>query len=163
MDFQLVRAKMAYSFRGQYEAKVDSKSRLALPSGLRQSLPEQVQLVVTNSIFRGKKCLDVYTWDEWVSLEEKIAKLPSLNANVQAFQRFYLSAGHVLQMDNQNRILVPKTLKLYANIKDKVQLVGMGKKFEIWDSKSWSSLSSDIAASFDEILENVALLEEGEN
>ena len=141
-------------------AKIDAKSRLALPVGVRTSLGENKKLVVTNSIYRNKKCLDLYTLDAWLVLEEKIAKLPSLNANVQAFQRFYLSAGTVIELDGQNRLLIPKNLKLFAGIDLDLVLVGMGSKLEIWNKNSWETLQIELSGNFEEILAGVSLLEE---
>ncbi len=150
----------ATPFRGQFLAKIDAKSRLALPVTVRNSLPDSKRLVITNSIYKNKKCLDLYTLEAWLKLEEKIAKLPSLNANVQAFQRFYLSAGSVIDMDGQNRLLVPKNLKQFAGIDLDLVLVGMGNKLEIWDKSSWETLQIELSSNFEQILAGVSLLEE---
>ena len=153
----------AQPFRGQFLAKIDAKSRVALPVGVRSSLPENKQLVVTNSIYRNRKCLDLYTLEAWLTLEEKIAKLPSLNANVQAFQRFYLSAGIIIEMDAQNRLLLPKNLKQFAGLDVELVLVGMGNKLEIWNQDSWDGLQAELSLSFEEIVAEVSSLEEGED
>jgi len=156
---QLIEAKMAYVFRGQFLAKMDAKSRLAIAASLRSSLSDGANLVVTKSIYMQKKCLDVYTWEAWQKLEERIAALPSLNVNIQAFQRFYLSAGQPVQLDKQNRILLPKHLKEYAALDTEVVLVGMGEKFEIWPQLTWDTLSEDLAQQFATIQAGVASLE----
>lgn len=152
----------AQPFRGQFLAKIDAKSRLALPVAIRTSLPENKRLVVTNSIYRNRKCLDLYTLEAWLALEEKIARLPSLNANVQAFQRFYLSAGIIIEMDAQNRLLLPKNLKSFAGLDLDLVLVGMGNKLEIWNKNSWDDLQTELSISFEEIVAGVSELEEGQ-
>ncbi len=150
---------MAYNFRGQFLAKMDDKSRLAIPAGLRTFLSEGEELVVTNFIYQQQSCLDVYSKSAWQNLENRIHQLPSLNADVQAFQRFYLSAGQAVGLDKQNRILIPKALKDYANLGAEVCLVGMGEKFEIWDASKWQKLNQSLAKSFESIMAGVAALE----
>lgn len=147
-------------FRGQFLAKIDAKSRLALPVAIRSVISDSKKLVLTNSIYRNKKFLDLYTFEAWLELEEKIQKLPSLNANVQAFQRFYLSAGTVLEMDGQNRLLIPKQLKAFAGLDAELILVGMGSKLEIWDQASWEDLQVELSTNFEDIVANVSSLDE---
>ncbi len=154
---------MVNLFRGRFEAKVDQKSRVALAAGLRQSLPEDdLRLVITNTQYKKQNALDVYSYAAWLELEERMNTLPKLNAKVQAFRRFYLSAAQVVEPDAQNRFLIPKSLKDYANIDTEVILVGMGEKFELWNKLSWNSIHNELSENFEDILAGVAELE-GEN
>jgi MraZ protein len=147
-------------FRGRFEIKIDPKGRLSLPPAYRQSLPLQSpQLIVTNSRFRGKSCLHVYTLQEWEKLERKIAKLSSLKAEVQAFSRFYLSGGQLVDVDAQNRILIPASLRKFAGLDGGAVLVGLGDKFEIWSSDGWSSIFESLTENFEETMESVANLD----
>lgn len=152
---------MATKFRGQFAAKIDVKSRLALPVAVRSVLSEEQQkIVITNSLFKNRRCLDVYSFESWQKLEEKIENLPNLNANVQAFQRFYVSAGQVVEMDAANRVLIPKNLRAFAGIETETILVGMGNKFEIWDLKTWQDLNEELAVNFEDILASVSKFDE---
>lgn len=147
-------------FRGRFEIKLDPKGRLLLPSAYRQLLPgHHPELVVTNSRYRHRSCLDVYSAGEWEKLERRIAKLSSLRAEVQAFNRFYLSGGQPLEVDAQNRILVPQSLRRYAALDTQVVLVGLGSKFEIWSQESWNAIHDQLTESFEDTLNAVAALE----
>jgi MraZ protein len=149
------------AFRGRFEIKLDVKGRLSLPSAYRQILPEQSpQLIVTNSRFRDQSCLHVYTLSEWEKLERKIARLSSLKAEVQAFSRFYLSGGQLLEVDAQSRILIPQSLRRFAGLDAQAVLVGLNDKFEVWSQKSWSSIYEQLTESFEETLDAVASLED---
>src|SRR5262245_34021924 len=117
--------------RGRFEIKLDPKGRLSLPQGLRVGLPGQ-RIVITNSRYRGLSCLDVYSLGEWQKLERRIGRLSSLRAEVQAFNRFYLSGGQTVEVDAQNRILIPQGLRRFSGLESEVVLVGLGSKFEIW-------------------------------
>lgn len=138
---------------------MDPKGRLSLPSSFRSVLPKGEPLVITNSQYKGARCLDVYSLGQWEALEARIQKLSPLKAEVQAFQRFYLAGGQVVEPDNQGRIITPQSLRQYAGVESELVLVGMGAKFEIWSAAAWTQLYSGLAQNFDETLAAVAQLE----
>jgi MraZ protein len=150
-------------FRGRFEIKLDPKGRVSLPPAFRQVLPtlpnQNPQLIVTNSRYRGKSCLHAYSLAEWERLERRIAKLSSLKQEVQAFSRFYLSGGQLVEVDGQNRILVPQSLRRFSGLDSQVVLVGLGEKFEIWSQESWTSIYEDLSESFEDTMNAVAGLE----
>lgn len=159
-------------FRGRFDLKQDEKGRINFPNSFRAGLDgskladasrrplRDQQLVITNGYTKGFKYLDVYTKTAWKTLENKISKLPSLKAEVQAFQRFYLSGGQELQLDKNNRILIPLGLREYAELESDVVLVGMNNKFEIWSKKMWTKFHDKVTENFDETLAAIAQLEE---
>lgn len=152
---------MTRLLRGRFDCKVDAKGRLSLPSSLRSQLSSKTtQLVMTNSLFKGRKCLDVYPEEEWKKLEKRIASLPSLRVEVQAYQRFYLSAGQSIEVDGHHRVLIPQTLRKFAELDEELVIVGMGSKFEIWSASKWLELQEELSLQFDDIQAAVAALEE---
>jgi MraZ protein len=148
-------------FRGRFEVKVDPKFRLILPASFREVLrhSSDSRMVVTNSQYQGKRCLDAYPFSEWAKLEKKIAKLPQLKVEVQSFQRFYLSGGHPVEIDANSRLLIPPTLRTYAAIQSEVVLVGFANKFEIWSQETWSGLFDNLAQDFSQTLAAVSEIE----
>lgn len=154
-------------FRGRFEIKLDPKGRLLIPVGYRQLLPSdstgKSQIIVTNNRYRGKSCLHAYSLAEWEKLERNIARLSSLKAEVQAFSRFYLSGGQPCDVDAQNRVLVPQSLRKFAGLEGPLVLVGLGNKFEIWSESTWNSIYEDLTENFEETLAAVADLENGES
>jgi MraZ protein len=146
-------------FRGRFEIKIDPKGRLSLPSAYRPQAPQAPSLIITNSRYLGKSCLHVYTLAEWEKLERKINKLSSLKPEVQAFNRFYLSGGQLVEVDSQNRILVPQSLRKFAVLETQAVLVGLGSKFEIWAQDTWSQIYSNLTESFEATMDAVARLD----
>ncbi len=140
-------------FRGRFETRLDPKGRLSLPSTYRS---ETSSLIVTNSRFRSRSCLHVYTSDEWEKLESKIGGLSALQAEIQAFSRFYLSGGQVVELDAQGRFSIPLSLRRYAGLEADIMLVGLGDKFEIWAQDQWSAVYSELTETFEETLNAVA-------
>jgi len=149
---------MTTHFRGRFELKVDPKFRLTLPASFRHTLDStsDSRMVVTNSQYQGKRCLDAYPFPEWKKLESRIARMPQLKLEVQNFQRFYLSGGHLIEADAQSRLLIPPTLRSYANIQNEVVLVGFARKFEIWAVEAWKSLFDNLAQDFSQTLASIA-------
>ncbi|MCB0408050.1 MAG: division/cell wall cluster transcriptional repressor MraZ [Bdellovibrionales bacterium] len=151
---------MTKLFRGRFDCRVDQKGRIIFPSTLRDALPQNsLDFVVTNGLSSQKKFLDIYLKSDWDKLEDKISQMPSLNKNVQIYQRFYLSGGQGCSLDGQNRLNLPLNLRKYADVQSDVVLVGMGHKIELWPSQLWEQVQEDMAKEFDSVLANVADLE----
>lgn len=148
-------------FRGRFDCKLDPKGRFYLPSAykLAFSTKAKKEIVVTTNLYQGRKCLDVFTLKNWEKLEKRIASLPQLNSSVQAFRRFYMSSGQVLKVDSQSRITIPQSLSEYASLQGEIVLVGMGDKFELWSTPSWSELHSQMAMSFEQVVSDIANIE----
>lgn len=153
---------MIHSFRGRFEIKADPKGRLSLPVAFRDSRDkENTRLVITNSRYQNNSCLHVYTISEWQDLEKKIGRLSPLNADVQAFQRFYIAGGQIVELDSQGRILIPQSLRKFAGLNSEVILVGLGEKFEIWSQETWDQIYGNLSQSFETTMASVAKLLDG--
>ena len=150
---------MTAQFRGRFQIKIDAKGRLSLPPAIRDALPSS-EIVVTNSRFRNQSCLHAYSLAEWENLERKINKMSSLKADVQAFQRFYLSGGQVLDVDAQGRSNIPQSLRKYAGLEGETVLVGLGNKFEIWSHANWQVIYDQLTDNFEDTLQAVAGLDD---
>ena len=147
-------------FRGRFEIKLDPKGRVLLPPAYRQILPgEHPELIITNNRYQGRSCLHAYPLVEWEKLERRIDKMSSLKTEVQAFSRFYLSGGQAVEVDAQNRILVPQSLRRFAGLDTQAVLVGLGTKFEIWSQESWNVVYEQLTDSFEDTMSAVASLE----
>ena len=140
-------------FRGQFDCKLDAKGRLSLPSTLRSRFEKSSEYVITNSLYKGRRCLDLYPLKVWHALEKQIGKLSPLKSEVQAYQRFYLSGGQEGAIDGQGRLVLPASLRKFAGIEESSQLVlvGLGNKVEIWSGAAWSELYEGLAQDFENI------------
>ena len=125
-------------FRGRYEHTIDAKGRTSLPARYRDALAalNEKRIIVTSSL---DPCLVAYTPGEWFAFEEKIAKLPQFDRAVQKLKRIYVSGAVECEVDDSGRILVPPTLRDYANLKKDVLWAGSGKYAELWDKAAWKA------------------------
>ena len=123
-------------FRGRYEYTIDPKGRVSIPSRFREQLSESglESVVITN--YSG--CIYAYPAVEWEKIEEKLAaKVSSVHQKKNAFVRFFLGGAVEVTPDKQGRILIPPSLRSYAGLDRDVVIIGMPKRFEIWDRQKW--------------------------
>lgn len=136
-------------FMGEYNHTIDAKGRVIVPSKFRESLGDE--FVVTKGL---DGCLFVYDNHEWTAFEEKLKSLPITNKDARAFVRFFLAGAAGVEVDKQGRILLPGSLREFAELTKDVVLIGVGSRIEIWSKERWES-----AASFedmDDIAEHMA-------
>jgi MraZ protein len=122
-------------FRGRFEHIVDSKGRVSIPAKFRELLAEKYddRLILTNF----DRCLVAYPYEEWKVLEERVSSLSMVKKEVKAFQRFFISGATECPIDKLGRVLVPPTLRDYAQLGRNVVFAGMLRKFEIWSKERW--------------------------
>jgi MraZ protein len=57
-------------------------------------------------------------------------------------QRMLVGYATEVEMDGNGRILIAPRLRDFAGLEKGVSLVGVGKKFEIWNEESWEQIGS---------------------
>lgn len=124
-------------FRGIAEIHLDPKGRLAIPAKYREVLAELCRGELVATIDIRDACLRIYPLPVWQELEVQLEALPSTDPGVRRIQRLLLGYASDLQMDGNGRVLLPPSLRKYAQLDKKMVLVGMGKKFELWSEDNW--------------------------
>jgi MraZ protein len=132
-------------FRGRFEHAIDSKGRLSVPAKFREVLVGKGddRIVITNFVIDSARCLDVYPLDEWLRFEEEVKKRPKFDRRMVLFQNYYLAGACECMVDKQGRILVPPTLRQYADLKKDVILVSALEKFRVWDRETWKRVFTE--------------------
>ncbi len=118
---------------GGFDHKIDKKGRVFIPSAFRDELGES--FIICRGIY-GKRCLCVYSAEQWSRLVEKIGTLPSGRSS--SVKRFLYDGAFNVEFDTQGRILVPPTLREYAGFDSEVHIIGMDTNLEIWDASLWT-------------------------
>ena len=138
-------------FRGKYEHTIDSKGRLKLPSKFWDVLQNRYDrnLIITNL----DGCLSAYPLAEWNSVEEKILALPGMKQEVRYFKRFFLGSAVDCGVDKQRRILIPMSLRGYAELEKDVVFVGLINRFEIWAKEKLDPQLEAVNEKFEDIIE----------
>ena len=123
---------MIVMYMGEYNHTVDAKGRLIIPSKFREKLGDT--FVVTKGL---DGCLFVYDNTEWTAFEEKLKALPLMNKESRKFVRFFLAGAASVEVDKQGRILLPPSLREFADLDKEVILAGVGGHIEIWSKDRW--------------------------
>lgn len=136
---------------GGFDHKIDKKGRVFIPSAFREELGES--FIICKGIY-GKRCLCVYSADEWSKLVEKIGTLPGTRSST--VKRFLYDGAFNVEFDAQGRILVPPALREYAGFENEVHIIGMDTNLEIWDSDAWKEESeSNTLESISSVMEEL--------
>ena len=133
---------------------IDTKGRISLPSKYRESLKdfEASKIIITRD--PQYPSLKLYPKKTWDYISSNLISLQTLDPIVRKLQWTILGNASVINFDLNNRMnaLISSDLREYAELNNekKVVLIGMGDKFEIWNSENWdirqtsSALSSEI-------------------
>jgi MraZ protein len=146
-------------FYGEYEHTIDKKGRIIVPSKFRDFLKEYdiKKLFVTRGL---DKCLFLFTEDEWKAQESKFKSIPFTKSESRKFNRLYFSGATLVECDGQGRILLPKYLKDFAEIKRDIMIIGVSNRIEVWSKESWQEYYKSSKGSYEEIAERLMSSEE---
>lgn len=103
-------------------------------------------------------CLFLYPPSAWATLAEKLGRLPmSDKIEERAFKRMLLSAACDVEVDGQGRILIPQSLKDYAQIKREAVVLGILQHVEIWAKERWLDYQKKARSSFEKAASQLEL------
>ena len=132
-------------FLGEFEATLDAKGRFLLPAGFKKQLPEaEISRFVINRGF--EKCLALFPMRTWEPLIAKITGLNEFDPRQREFRRAFLNGATYVEPDTAGRILLPPSLKAYAELEKDIVLMATGDKIEIWDSIKYKQLFDSISS-----------------
>jgi len=120
--------------RGNSPATIDEKGRLKIPSTFRTYIEESWGSDFYVTSLSGESVL-IYPLPIWQEIEERLAKLPSLNSTKKKFldrTNFY---GQVTAADKSGRVLIPTLLRESAQMAGEVAVLGYLDHLDIWNQK----------------------------
>lgn len=142
------------NFLGEFECKLDAKSRLSMPATLRKSLdPAAQEKFVVNRGFES--CLSLYPYNEWLKISAEINKLNRYNKKNREFMRYFYRGAMELSLDAAGRLLLPKRLMEYAGIDKEIILSAYSNIVEVWDKTKFDNLLTREPEDFANLAEEV--------
>lgn len=140
---------------GTYECKVDSKGRIMLASSLKKQLVATVKggFVLKRSVFQP--CLELYPMNEWNLMMEKINQLNRFNKKNNDFIRRFTAGVKMVELDGNDRLLIPKDLCVFAGISKDIVLSSSVNIIEIWDKDKYENAIDDAVIDFADLAEEV--------
>ena len=129
------------TFIGDYTCKVDVKGRIILPMAFKKQMPADAQdhFVVRKDIFEN--CLVLYSIEDWNRQLEKIRKrINPYNREHNRFLRNFFKGTAELQLDNSNRLLIPRRMLEMISAGRDVVLAGQDGRIEIWAASIYEQI-----------------------
>jgi transcriptional regulator MraZ len=127
-------------FRGHFQHTIDPKGRLSIPakfrdalSGLGEQWSDKLVIVPVDD------CLEIHPLPAWEELIARVSAMPEFDSDVEDYQRFYTSRGFDVTIDPQGRIQIPPDYRERAGLVKNVLILGLTKRFEVWDTERWAS------------------------
>lgn len=142
---QITQNTLMISLIGEFDCKADAKGRIMFPVNLRKQLDAAFDkgFVINRNLHQ--KCLVLYPVAEWNRLNKKLSKLNRLIKANDVFVRKFTGGATACEADNTGRILLPKALTDYAEIKTDLKVLGSNNVIELWDKKLYEDfLNQDI-------------------
>ena len=110
-------------FRGNHPTRIDEKGRLKVPAEFKRVIDEKygTQFYITSL---DGKVAQVYPFEEWERIEQKLAGLSTFNPTKKKFLDRVNYYGQMVEMDGQGRLLLPQLLREAGQIKGEVAVLG---------------------------------------
>ena len=140
---------------GTYECKIDVKGRLLIPIALKKQIADSIShgFVLKRAVFQ--QCLELYPLQQWKELISKVNKLNRFKKKNNDFIRRFTAGLKFIELDNTGRLLIPKELTEFANIKREVVLSSSVNIIEIWDKAKYEKTIDDSKSDFAQLAEEV--------
>lgn len=119
-------------FIGEYIHTIDEKNRLSLPAKFRAKLGKKI--VITPGL---DGCIFGFTLETWKEISTKLAQSSLLQSDTRSFNRYMFGGAVEVEVDSIGRILIPDFHKDRAALKNKVAVIGVQDRLEIWNEKAW--------------------------
>tara|TARA_S200000501_G_scaffold60052_1_gene50438 strand:- start:1387 stop:1842 length:456 start_codon:yes stop_codon:yes gene_type:complete len=140
---------------GTYECKIDVKGRLLIPIALKKQIEDSISqgFVLKRAVFQ--QCLELYPLQQWKGLISKVNKLNRFKKKNNDFIRRFTAGLKFIELDNTGRLLIPKELTEFANIKREIVLSSSVNIIEIWDKSKYEKTIDDSKSDFAQLAEEV--------
>ena len=139
-------------FLGTFDYAMDERGRVPLPPRYRDAFRAGAVL----SHGSPNPCVRVYTQEAFDVMAAE-AMAPSVMQQKGRDLRLALfSRCHPADLDQQNRLLIPRELRDYADLTAKVYIVGAGECLQIWEPSRYSAEMERIDSSLASTMESLA-------
>ena len=142
-------------FIGTYECKIDVKGRILIPSALKKqiTISSKNGFVIKRGLFNN--CLDLYPFDQWKFVMNKIDQLNRFNKKNIDFIRRFTAGVKMVDIDTNGRLLIPKDLIKHACIRKDIVLSAAVNILEIWDKNLYEEIIDEAKVDFSSLAEEV--------
>ena len=125
---------------GKEYCKVDTNGRFKFPIALKRQLAsDDGRFVIRQSIYAD--CLELWTYDSFREEVEKLQKQLNPYRREERDLLRKLTEGNVIELDSNDRLLVPPEQKAVIAKAKEVVLQSTGKWIELWDREAYDNMN----------------------
>jgi MraZ protein len=137
---------------GEFRCSLDDKGRLLLPSRMRAEIAGTM-IVVTRGV---EKCLWLFPTDNWKKFSDNLIGSTSLfQEKARLIQRRMIAPAQEAEFDKAGRIVIPQTLRDFADLKKDCIILGVTTRIEVWDEALYMSYWNENEAKFQDAAEEL--------
>ena len=125
-----------------------------MPAKFRKELGKKI--IITPGL---DSCLFIFTNKEWEKVSTQLSDsgqgLSFLKSDQRTFNRNIFGQASEVEVDSIGRILIPDFLKNRADLKEKVAIIGVQNRAEIWNEAKWSDYKKVVEKQADALAEKL--------
>lgn len=135
---------------GEYIHTLDDKNRVSLPVKFRKEVGKKIMITAGLD-----NCLWIFTLAQWKKISEKLSSFSMLAADNRSFNRYMFGSATEVEVDTIGRILLPDFLVSRASLKNKIAVVGVQDRIEIWNENTWKKYKEIVEKKADQLAEKL--------
>jgi len=140
---------------GEFRYTLDEKGRILIPVKMRGDIDGSI-LVLTRG---AEKCLWLFPPEEWKAFSENLLSSTSIyEKKGRLIRRRIISPAQEIDVDKSGRIIIPSTMREYAELKKECIILGQGKSIEVWDDDIYKEYCQENEPDFHEAFEELGNL-----
>ena len=137
---------------GEFRCSLDEKGRLLIPARMRTEVLGNV-VVLTRGV---ENCIWLFPPEEWKAFSENLVGSTSLlQAQSRLIQRRLIAPAQETEIDKAGRIVIPPTLREYADLRKECLILGLKKYIEVWSETAYQIYLQENEAKFKEAAEEL--------
>jgi MraZ protein len=137
---------------GEFRCSLDEKGRLLIPARMRTEVLGNV-VVLTRGV---ENCIWLFPPEEWKTFSENLVGSTSLlQAQSRLIQRRLIAPAQETEIDKAGRIVIPQTLRDYADLRKECLILGLKKYIEVWSETAYQAYLQENEAKFKEAAEEL--------
>lgn len=144
MCMKVVKGFNSMAFFGSYQHNLDDKSRVMIPTKLREGLTTKVYATLGY-----RRCIYIYTEERFAEICKLVSSPSRFTREVMGFQNTFFSKVDECSLDKQGRILINKNLLKIVSIEKEVVIVGSNDHIEIWDRSHREQVEEEYLENYD--------------
>lgn len=126
-------------FLSTYSNKVDKKGRISVPAPFRAALVGQAFQGVVLFKATGHSCIEGFDFQTMEELSARLEHFDLFSSQQDDLATAIFGEAVQCPFDSEGRIGVPQVLLNFAGIDEGATFVGLGRKFQIWDTLAFEA------------------------